>query len=82
MSKQGHKGQKKSRKRDEGKHRLKLFITYFIVLILISGMLELITFGAFNLIRLFGLSIIGALVFTIMHDRMGERTQIDDVADF
>jgi hypothetical protein len=79
MSKQGHKS---VRKRDERKHRIKLFFSYFIILILISGMLELITFGAFNLIRLFGLSLIGALVFTILHDRMGEPTQIDDIANF
>ena len=82
MSKQAQKGHKKTRTRDERKHRIKLFITYFIILILIAGMLELITFGAFNPIRLFGLSLIGALVFTILHDRMGERTQIDDIADF
>jgi TRAP-type C4-dicarboxylate transport system permease large subunit len=59
-----------------------LFVVYFIVLILIAGLLELITFGLFNPVRLTVLSIIGAVIMTILHTRQGRRSQVDDIVDF
>ncbi len=72
---------KKDKKKFSYKRFIKLFLTYFVLFIALSGMIDYYAYMIFNFLYFILLSVIVALVVAYAHVKSGKRSHVDEVSN-
>jgi fatty acid desaturase len=70
-----------SNQQKQSTHIALVFLVYAVVTFLILALINYMVFPLMYIFSLVGLSLVLAVIFTFLHWRSGERSNVDDMAD-